>query len=303
LNLNQIGVKEFTWHECINMFKSDIFLQNHSIEENKRMIEYFYRKYSKPNTANDININIEQIPFLMDQNNHLQLIKDIYFPGETIGDSGTIDSDDLFVNNIIFNWLNENTQKEIKQWLQKLGVIERTDLTYLHKTIIPNASNYVTSKNAIPTIKILFTLFQKNSITKKDLDQLKKLRLLTTRETLIEAERCYFCDQYKPSLLLEEYLKTKEDRFLSFDYVNSHISKGEKVDLLEWRRFFIMMGVQEELHPIVFNRKLTSYEAAGYGFCEEYLSTTSPDGKHTVDAFSGLTTIPFLEHTKSKNFY
>ncbi len=300
-NLNQIGVKEFTWHECIDMFKSDIFLKNHSIEENKRMIDYFYTKYSKTNTVHDI--NIEQIPFLMDQNNRLQLIKDIYFPGETIGDSGTIDSDDLFVNNIIFNWLNENKQKGIKQWLQKLGVIERTDLTYLHKTIIPNASNYVTLKNAITTIKILFTLFQKNTITKKDLDQLKKLKLLTTRGTLIEAERCYFCDQYKPSLLLEEYLKTKEDKFLSFDYVTSHISKGEKIDLLEWRRFFIMMGVQEELHPIVFNRKLTSYEAAGYGFCDEYLSTTSPDGKHTVDAFSGLTTITFLEHTKSKNFY
>jgi hypothetical protein len=64
-----------------------------------------------------------------------------------------------------------------------------------------------------------------------------------------------------------------------------------------------MMGVQEELHPIVFYRKWTSYEAAGYGFCDEYLSTTSPDGKHRVDAFSGLTTITFLEHTNSKNFY
>ncbi len=89
-NLSEIGVKEFTWNHCIDMFKSDIFLENHSIEENKRMIECLYTKYSKTNTTNDIDIIIEQIPFLMDQNNHLQLIKDIYFPGETIGDSGTI---------------------------------------------------------------------------------------------------------------------------------------------------------------------------------------------------------------------
>ena len=35
----------------------------------------------------------------------------------------------------------------------------------------------------------------------------------------------------------------------------------------------------------------------GCGFCEKYLSTTSPDGKHRVDAFSGLTTITFMQHT------
>ena len=32
-NLEQIGVKEFTWNQCIDMFKSDIFAKNHSIEE------------------------------------------------------------------------------------------------------------------------------------------------------------------------------------------------------------------------------------------------------------------------------
>ncbi|CAF2935221.1 unnamed protein product [Rotaria sp. Silwood2] len=204
----------------------------------------------------------------MDQDNHLQLIKDIYFPAETIGDSGTSDSDNLFINKIIFDWLNEKTQKSIKQWLQTLGVIQRTDLTFLNKTIIPNASTYNTSENALKTIIMLFMLFQKHDIEKKELNQLKKLKLLTTRGTLIAAEQCCFCDQYKPRLPLEEYLKAKEDKFLSFDYVTSDIFKKENEDLTERRRFFIMMGVQEELHPIVFNRKLTSYEAAGHGFCD-----------------------------------
>ncbi|CAF4685466.1 unnamed protein product, partial [Rotaria sp. Silwood2] len=145
---------------------------------------------------------------------------------------------------------------------------------------------------------MLFMLFQKNAITKKELDQLKKLKLLTTRGTLISAEQCFFCDQYKPRLQLEEYLKTKEDKFLSFDYVTSHSSRKENEDLIEWRRFFIILGVQEDLHPIVFNRKLTSYEAAGYGFCDDYLSTTSHDEKHIVDAFFGLTTITFIQHTQ-----
>jgi hypothetical protein len=295
-NLAQLGVKEFTWDQCIDMFKSDVFL-----EDNKRMIEYFYTKYSKIDSDRDMDINIEQIPFLMDQNNRLQSIKDIYFPAETIGDSGTIDSDNLFVHKTIFNWLNEKPQKGIKQWLINIGVEERTDLAYLRKTIIPNAINYITPKNAITTIKMLFMLFQKNTITKKELDQLKKLNLLTTRKTLVAAERIFFSDQYKPRSQLEDYLKTKEDKFLSFDYVVDNTCKTENDDLTEWRRFFTALGVQEELHPIIFYRKLTSYEAAGCGFCDKYLSTTSPDGKHTVDAFSGLTTVTFMQHTESKN--
>ncbi|CAF4290006.1 unnamed protein product, partial [Rotaria sordida] len=168
-NLNQIGVKQFTWEQCINMFKSDIFLKTHSIEENKQMIEYFYRKYSKIDTDNGMNIDIQQIPFLMDQNNHLQPIKGIYFPTDTIDDKETNDCEYLFANKTIFVWLNEKSQKEIKQWLKGLGVDERADLTYLRRTIIPNVASYITRENTIKTIRMLFILFQKNAITKKEL--------------------------------------------------------------------------------------------------------------------------------------
>ena len=81
---------------------------------------------------------------------------------------------------------------QLKQWLKDIGIVERTDLAYLHKTIIPNATNYSTSENAIKTIKMLFILFQKNTITKKELDQLKKLKLLTTRGNLVAAEAMFF---------------------------------------------------------------------------------------------------------------
>ncbi len=296
LNLEKIGVREFTWGQCIEMFQSDIFLKTHSPDQNKQMIKYFYSKCPTGGAVPGAEIDIEQIPFLMDQNNHLQLISNIYFPAKTIGDSGTSDSDDLFVNKIIFDWLNEKTQKGIKQWLQNLGVEERTDLTFLRKTIIPNASTYSTKENTLKTMKMLFLLFQKGDIEKKELNELKKLKLLTIRGTLLPADQCFFSDQYKPRLPLEEYLKAKEDKFLSIEYVGK-----ENEDLTEWRRFFSMFGVQEDLHPIIFNRKLTSYEAAGYGFSDEYLSTTSPDGKHTVDAFFGLITITFMQYTQSKN--
>lgn len=70
-NLHRVGVRQFTWHNCISMFKSDIFLRTHSVEQNIQMIEYFYTKCSNHETSSEIGIHIEQIPFLMDQNNHL----------------------------------------------------------------------------------------------------------------------------------------------------------------------------------------------------------------------------------------
>jgi hypothetical protein len=301
-NLQRVGVRQFTWHDCIEMFKSDVFLKTHSIEQNTRMIEYFYTKYSKLGTASELGTPIERIPFIMDQNNRLQSIKNIYFPAETIGNNGTIDSDYLFVNQTIFKWLNEKKQKEIKQWLKDIGVEERTDLAYLRKTIIPNAATYIIPENAIETIQILYMLFEQNNIRKKEFDQLKQLKLLTTHGTLIPAERCFFCDQYKPSFPVEKYLKTKEDRFLCFNYVTNHISEGEDEDLAEWRRFFIMLGVQDGLHTIEYSQKLKKSEAAEYGFDQRYLSKIS-EKYPKVKAYSGLTTITFLEHTKSKNFY
>jgi hypothetical protein len=140
---------------------------------------------------------------------------------------------------------------------------------------------------------MIFRLFQTQDI-KKELSRLKQLKLLTTRGNLIAAEQCFFSDQYKPLLPLEEYLKTKEDRFLSFNYV----IKG---DLFEWRRFFMMLGVQEELHVIEFPQKLKNNEAIEYGFHQKYLSVIS-EGYYPINAYSGLKTITFLKHTISK-FY
>ena len=293
-NLNQIGVFKFSWEQCIDMFKTEVFLRTHSPEQNQEMIKYFHSRCLTDGIVSGSEINIKQIPFLIDQNNRLQSIENIYFPAETIGDSATSDSDELFVHKIVFNWLNEKSQKSIKHWLQTLGVEERTDLSFLQKTLIPNASTYATRDNTLKTTKMLFMLFQKGEIDKKELNQLRKLKLLTTDGGLVPAEQCFFSESYKPSLPLEEYLKTKVQKFLSFEYVTSE-------DLLQWRRFFMMLGVQEDLHSIIFQRKLTLYEAINYGFFEKYLSMGSPDGKHSIDAFSGLTMISLMQYTQSNS--
>jgi hypothetical protein len=274
------------------MFKSDQFLKTYSIEENKQMINYFYSKCPNLEKANEMKIPIEQIPFLMDQHAHLQSIENIYFPAETVGDSGTSDSDDLYVNKIIFDWLNKYPQARIKTWLKDLGVDERTDLTYLRKTIIPNALTYITQENAIKTIRMLFILFQKNHIDKKELNQLTNLKLLTTRKTLIPAEQCFFSKIYDPRLLIERFLIHTEDKFLSPDYLTN--------DVPEWHRFFIAMGVRDEIYLIDYKEKINIQEAIQYGFDREYLTRPSPNGRRPADGYSGLKTIIFLKNTEGE---
>jgi hypothetical protein len=303
LNLAQIGVQQFTWNDAIEMFKSNLFNQSHSLERNKRMIHFFYSRHSNVELNEKENLNIEKIPFLIDQNNCLQLIKNIYFPIQTMfNDESKTDLNASFINKTIFDWLNEHGQIHIKQWLQRLGVTERTDLTYLHKTIIPYASTYITLENAIKTIQMLFSLFQNNNIGNNELIQLKQLRLLTTLKTLVAAEQCYFSDEFQPRLPIEEHLKTKEDIFLSSIYLKADNEKNERQNLCEWKRFFLIMGVHENIYLMPFDEKLTISQAIQHGFQPEYVSKYSSYGSRTVKAYSGLKTISFLQHTKGEKF-
>ena len=300
-NLNLIGVLKFTWEQCIEMFKSDVFIRRHSPEQNKAMIKYFHSKCNIDGILSGCEMKIKQIPFIMDHKHRLQSIEMIYFPAETIGDSATSESDELFVEKSIFDWLNEKSQKILKQWLQTLGVEERTDLSFLRKTIIPHASTYATRENTFKTITMLFKLFQKREIEKKELSQLRQLKLLTTNEKVfVSAKECFFSEQYKPALPIEDYLKTKMETFLSFEYVNQGHNRKESEDLLEWRRFFMILGVQEDLHPVIYQRKLTTFEAGNHGFPNKYLSMVSPDERHSVDAFSGLATISLIQYTQGE---
>ncbi|CAF4642130.1 unnamed protein product [Rotaria sp. Silwood2] len=303
-NLTQLGVRIFSWDFSIEMFKSKTFKKSHSIEQNKRMIEYFYSKWLESERTTEMKLNIEQIPFLMDQNNRLQLMKDIYFPVETIGNSGGTDCKESFVNENIFHWLNEYQNSKVKEWLQMLNVTERTDLTFLLKMIIPNSTTYINRENTIATIEKLFVLFQKDIIGKNELGQLKTLKLLTTRGTLRPAEKCYFSDKFNPQLPLEVYLETIQDIFLSFDYVTSNLFCVEKENLSEWRRFFSLMVVHENLYFIKFDfdHIITSDEAIQYEFSPDYVLRPSSNGRKIANAYSGLKIISFLQDTTGKTF-
>ena len=131
---------------------------------------------------------------------------------------------------------------EIRLWLETLGMIEKTDITYILQTLIPNIENYVTSENTIQTIKDIFILNKKYSKEVKELFKpLSKIKLLTQNGSLKSAKECYLSDFYSPRLGLEEVLEI--DIFVSKEYCT------DKADKDEWKRFFKLLGVK--FHHIV----------------------------------------------------
>ena len=301
VNLFNIGVRSFHWQSCIQMFKSTIFLQTHSVKNNKRMIAYFYRRCSSKSTdEHRLRDVIEQIPFIMDQNGKLQEMKTIYFPRPTIGDGPTDDSDSCYIHKDVFKWLNTFGQNPIKEWLITHGVTERTDLTYLQKTILPNAATYVNKDNAIETVRTLFRLFQNKDINEEHLNQLRQLNVLTTKNNLLPAEQCFFSDKYCPRLSLEEYLEEVEDKFLSTHYLGVFPSVQGSNNVLEWHRFFLNIGVRDELYVVHYKERIEINQAIEKDFLRNFLTRPSPNGRRPADAYSGLKNISFLNRTIGK---
>jgi hypothetical protein len=124
---------------------------------------------------------------------------------------------------------------------------------------------------------------------------LKNLKLLTTRKTLIPAEECFFSKIYDPRLLIERFLTHTEDKFLSPDYLTN--------DPLEWYRFFIAMGVHDQLYLIDYKEKINIEDAIEYGFDQGYLTRPSPYARRPADGYSGLKIITFLKNTRGESDY
>ena len=127
------------------------------------------------------------------------------------------------------------------QWLSTLGVTPKTDLSFLHRTIIPRAAHFITPDNAVFTIQRLFFLFQQGQVVIDDLTKLNKLCLFTLNHQLVAADELYLSQPYLPSLPLEAVLPRIPQLFLCPSYIN------DKNLTLQWKYFFLTLGVRENI--------------------------------------------------------
>jgi len=163
--LKSIGVACFEWGDVSNLMESDIFLNSHSSSRNIQLISYLKQlsEADKPKKITDA--VIKKWAFILDHKNALHQPTNIYFPTPDDKNWNDLNSEISFLHKDVQQYLL--TKPELRAWLEQLGVIEKTDLSYLRKTIIENAATYSNLENSVPTILNIFSLYSKGDIGKK----------------------------------------------------------------------------------------------------------------------------------------
>ncbi|CAF1432277.1 unnamed protein product [Adineta steineri] len=241
--LRNLGIRQFTWDMCWQMLQSRWLLTRFKPDRAIIFINYLYEHRE----SNQFTKRLYDIPFLLDQDGHLRKVDEIYFPSRfsTI-DWMIVEDMDTFVHPAIMDWLTN--QPTIKNWLRKLGIHERTDITFIEEYLIPHVERYITSENAMITIQRLFNLFHNGSLTTRHFQDLCRLKVWTVDRCLVPANQLYFSSSYLPYLALD-HQDLDQRLFLSPSYLQ--LVEGMSID--QWKHFFQFLGVQQTINLIQFD--------------------------------------------------
>ena len=291
----EIGVASFEWNEVSKLLESDAFSTSHTALVSTQIIQYFKRLCETEEPKNITESVIKSWSFILDHKGNLHRPSNIYFPTPDDNNWNDPNSEISFLHCDIQDFLLQNTETRV--WLEKLGVIEKTDLSYLRKTIIENASTYSTHENSIETILNVFSLYVKREIGKDELRELSELKILTEKGSLLPAKLCYFSNSYSPRLQLQPVLK--DDIFVSKEYMKDLSEKDE------FKRFFKMMGVKEGITSISYDKTSKHSLINTYKLENDYLEEDDKFfqpafTRFQADEYSNLITLIYL--SKSSNF-
>jgi hypothetical protein len=218
-------------------FTHEIFKANHQPSENYALIKYFYEKVKKSEEkdAQEWNEKLKSISFIYAKGKKLKNPQSICFPSisyETeFGDGVTVMHSDVYSK--------IEADARIKQWLEKLGVKEPSDIAYIENEIIGNIENCITKDNYLQVTRYLFNQHKKALLHEMHYEGLRGLKLFTTNKQFEVAGNCYFSNTYIPHLNLEGVINNLH--FLSSKYIES----GDNYS--EWKTFFLRIGVSENI--------------------------------------------------------
>ncbi len=280
--IKTLGADSFEWKDLHRLLKSSTFASNHSIDKNIALIKHLKILSEKDSVNGVTGRTLGKLPFIFDHKNKLNIPSEIYFP--TANDKNWDDSESAlsFLHIEIQEWLSLNP--DMRAWIEQLGVVEKTDITFIKKTIIPNSDSYVSKDNAIQTIRDLFNLYKKDELHSDLLAQLSNLKLLTGKGKLVAAKNCILSNNYSPRLELEDVLE--DDVFVSATYMDD----GDDRD--EWKRFFKFMKVADGINCEVYQAKINKSSLIASGFKNKYFED---EDKKFTPAFRTFTTDSYRE--------
>jgi len=235
--LRPFGAKIFDIDNLEEFFISPIFKDKHEPSENFSLIEYFYGKASKEESK-EWNERLKEIPFIYAKGKKLKSPQSVCFPSVTFetefGDGVTL------IHSEVYPKIENNSN--IKNWLEKIGVKEPSDIAYLENEIIGNIENCITKDNYLRVTRYLFNQHKKALLSDLHYNQLQVFKLFTTNKELISANQCFLSDLYEPALRLEKV--NNVCKFISETY------KQASDFASEWKTFFLKIGVVENVELI-----------------------------------------------------
>lgn len=294
----ELGVSTFDWEDMPKLFQFSQFKEKHTIADNIELIKHLKSLIDRDIVRKVSNRTISSWEFIYDHKAEFKSPSQIYFPTPDDNHWNEPDSELSFLHPDILNWVLSSPDYRI--WLGTLGVIEKTDLSYLSKTILANPSAFITFENAIPTIQTIYKLYLSHEVNEELLSQLNELKILTKKGNLVAANQCYFSDAYRPRLPLEALIT--EDIFVSEFYLPNRSDKDE------WKRFFKMMGVKEGIDIISYYDQTSvrdfvdMYKLSSDYFQESDKLFTPWINTFRADKYSDLHSLLFLFYSNNYQF-
>lgn len=210
------GIVTFELAELDLFFASRHFIENHRINQNFDLICYF-KKRSDGDPEEIWFHKLKRMAFVFDESGTLaNPSTGICFP--TLPSTTELGNIPL-MHKDVYELIEKN--REIFDWLKKMGVKEPSEVAYVTNVIIPNLENpgFVTEENHIQIISYLLRLFQDRQLTEEMLSQLRGLRIKTKLSDgrFARAHDCFLSDKYNPYTKLESTISGLN--YISEDYL------------------------------------------------------------------------------------
>ncbi|RLJ69326.1 DarT ssDNA thymidine ADP-ribosyltransferase family protein [Pedobacter alluvionis] len=291
LKLKKAGTASFVWAEVPYVLALPTFATSHTLEKNRQFISHLKDLANNPEIKEVTNDILKSWSFILNHRNELKSPKEVFFPatGETYDDESELS----FINPGLQEWLD--MAPEIKTWIESLGVVEKSDFTFLAKTVIPNVKTYIKPENAILETRKIFNLYLDGQVTAEMFAELRELRVLTTEGRLIPAKDSFLSSGYKPRLALEQVFA--EDIYIDRSYM------PEGANAAKWKAFFLALGVNEGIDVVVYEKRLWVSDLVASGIKQAFIDRKEHTynwlrNDYKTEQMKNISTLTLLPYTE-----
>ncbi len=229
------GVTIFERDDLKDLFEDSNAFDHLTPEEDAQLVKFLHEYYFANKTEQDALLEIlSSTKFLLDTNGILRTPSELQFPSGFKNEF----SDDAFVLDDALYIMLGGLESTICCWLGKLGVREASDMSLIEQVVC--RPGYITKDNALDVGRYLYRVYKRQNF----FDEIASykfdcVKLLTTKEELVDPMDAYLCSEYKPDVDLEPVYN--EDIFVSAEYIEDENER----DL--YKAFFRKLGVSSSL--------------------------------------------------------